>query len=241
MANQSKNPSTILWNKRAAKRYVDEEFFHSISSWELPKSKFCNVLSLPASQWYWEREFTATFPNAPVKFTGVERNAKVLKAMKKSAESLSTLNKKHKFVPVDKPTDVQEFLNNTEESFDIIYLDWMGTWSHDKYKQIKTIINRDLLKKHGFLRLTMSLNRGHPKVWRTLCSQYDESLIGVRDMRGGGSELPAWKVYGVPGLIMKEAFENGVRLKLVSNMVYISRETPTSRGTSELSVSFRRY
>ena len=244
MSNQSKNPSLALWNKRAAKRFVDEQIFRCMASWKLPKKNLCNVLSLPAGSWFWERDFTAAFPNAKINFVGVERNSTVLKTMRRNADSLNKLNRRHKFIPVDHPVDLADFLKDTDEVFDMIYLDWMGTWATDKFNQIKTILDREILRKGGLLRLTMALNRGKPSVWKTLCSEYDPTLIGVQDMRAGGndfSDLPQWKVYGVPGLIIREAAERGVKLKLVSNIAYVSRETPTARGTSELSVVLRRY
>ena len=241
MANESKNPSQVLWNKRAAKRYVDELVFRCISSWKLPRKTSCQILCLPASLWFWEREFTTAFPDVPVAFTGIERNATVLRNMKKNAVGLNVLSKSQKFLPVSKPVELHEFLKTTDQIFDIMYLDWMGTWSTEKFNQIRTVMSRELIRKGGLLRLTMSLTRGKPKLWKPLCSEFDADLIGFQDVRCGGGELPDWKVYGIPELIVREAATYGIKLKIVSNIAYISRDTPTSRGTSEISVMFRRY
>lgn len=229
----------MQWTNRISKRFIDAEAFHCLFDCGLPKKR-CKVLSLPAKDWFWERDFVATFPSANFEFVGLERDARIFRGMQKNAAIFNELNRRHVFRPVDEPTDVKDFVKQTSDSFDVIYLDWMGTWSTDKLTQICRIFENDLLRKNGVLRLTFALNRGKPGKWKPICDDYDPRLIGFRDLRGGGGPLPEWKIYGVPGLIMQLAHERGNRLRIIHNVAYLSRATPTSRGSSELSVMFLR-
>jgi hypothetical protein len=240
MATINKDPNLTMWNKRAAKRFVDEQVFRCITQWQMTR-KICNVLSLPAKEWLWERDFAVSFPNMRANFYGIERNTEVLETMRKTSQNLNKLHTHHKFLPVDQPIDALQFLQTTNDVYDFIYLDWMGTWSTEKFKQIQAVLDRDVLRKGGFLRLTMALGRGKAARWASRLPDYDQEICGVQDMRAGGGILPEWKVYGIPGLIMQEAKLRGVKLKMVSNIAYISRNIPTERGTSEMSVMFRRY
>ncbi len=236
--SQTADPSKMSWDKRAAKRFVDEIVFRAMEKDFVGKRKVHHILTLPAADWTWEREFALTFYKTKAVFTGVERDAEVHKGMCKQAKRHNVAHDIHVFNPVLKPIELNQFLLATPQEFDMIYLDWMGTWCEEKFKQLHTLLQRNLVKPGGLMRLTLSLNRGKKDVWAPLCDT-SPIITGVQDLRCGGKELPEWKVFGIPGLIVETAANYGYQARLLSNLVYNSRSGALARATPEISMLFR--
>jgi hypothetical protein len=238
MATINKDVTKARWDSRAAKRFVDELTFRAMAPWAMTGPKLKRILSLPAADWLWERSFTTTFPKNWATFVGVEKSQPVWRKMKATAENQSTVNRNHQFVPCPRATDMAKFLAETPEKYDMIYLDWMGTWSVAKERQLISIFKRRLLNKGGLLRMTMALDRGKKSIWAPYCEE-DSAIMGFQDLRGVNTPLPEWKVYGIPRMIMNTAEDLGVKLKLISAIAYTSREHPLKKGTPESSFIFR--
>lgn len=238
MSDTSKDVTKARWDSRAAKRFVDELTFRAMAPWALTGPKLKRILSLPAADWLWERSFTTTFPKNWATFVGVEKSAPVWSKMKATAKNLSKISQNHQFVSCPKATDVADFLIKTPEKYDMIYLDWMGTWSAAKELQLISVFERRLLNKGGLLRITMALDRGKKSIWAPYCEE-DGAIMGFQDLRGVKSPLPEWKAYGIPRMIINTADDLGVKLKLISAIAYMSREHPLKKGTPETSFLFR--
>lgn len=235
MANQTVDPAALNWFNRAAKRHADELSFRAMAHWIVNK-KSASVLSLPASDWIWERQYVDNFPDAKVQFLGLEQNEEVWDRMGWAATKLNQLNDRHEFITTDAPCSFMDFARHTDRKFDVIYLDWMGTWSKDKLKQINIMFDKDMLKNDSIFRLTLGLNRGHPKSWEDLGDV--EGDFHIVDIRGGGGELPSWKTHGVPALVEAVGHDFGRPTKLIAAHVYSSFHTRKA-AVPEIVFTFR--
>ncbi len=244
MATKNANPADLNWFKRAAKRHADELCFRAMGPWvsSAPNGMISRILTLPAGNWLWEKMFTDVFPHRKLVFTGIEQNDKVFAEMKKMGGRLSALSADHTFEAFQKPISFAEYMKFWKTfdggKFDMIYLDWMGTWGKDKYAQIEQIFEQDMLTKDSLLRFTIGLNRGHPKAWADLNDVADDSFHIV-DIRGGGGPLPKWKMHGIPALIETVGADYGRKVKMVTAHVYSSYHDGNRAAVPEVSFLFR--
>lgn len=231
------------WFKRAAKRHADELCFRAMGPWvsSAPNGLIFRILSLPAGNWLWEKMFTEVFPHRRLLFTGIEQNNKVHGEMKKVGGRLNALSLGHVYQPFPKPISFADYVKHWEKrdgvTFDMIYLDWMGTWGKDKLAQIEQIFEQDMLTKDALLRFTIGLNRGHPKAWADLHDVEDS--FHIVDIRGGGGPLPKWKMHGIPALVETVGADFGRKVKMVTAHVYSSYHDGNRSAVPEVSFLFR--
>lgn len=237
---QTAKPSEMVWENRTAKRYVDDVVFRAMRRTITPGS-LRRVLTNPAASCSWEVAFTRTFAAHPVTFVGVERDPEVHALMCQRMQELNDPRRKHYFRSTEKPIEARDYLRScdTTEPFDMIYMDWMGTWSAEKFDQIQTILDRGVLSSGGLLRFTIALNRGREARWANRMAGYDSPSFPILDLRDTGRALPHWKLYGVPGLVTAMAEEHGRKATVISAAVYHSWASPVEPGTPEASFTLR--
>jgi hypothetical protein len=107
----------------------------------------------------------------------------------------------------------------TDLQFDMIYLDWMGSWGDDKHSQIVRMFEKNMLAKDSMFQFTVSMNRGHPKRWEDL-AELEHASFGIMDLRGGGENIAEWRTQGVPALVELIGRDFGRKMKLISGQVY---------------------
>jgi hypothetical protein len=244
MATKNANPEDLNWFKRAAKRHADELCFRAMGPWvtKAPRKQVRSVLSLPAGNWLWERMLADVFPQHRFLFNGIEQNEKVFDVVQSMGVKLNQLYDNHTFRSFERPISFSDYVKIWSESravsFDMIYLDWMGTWGRDKCDQIDQIFNEDMLAEDSLLRITIGLNRGNPKSWSEL-SEVEYADFHIVDIRGGGSPLPKWKVHGIPALIEAIGSDYGRTVRLVTAHAYSSYHDGNRSAVPEISFLFR--
>ena len=239
MANESANPAKLKWMNRVAKRHADEINFRPMAPWVIGKGRR-KILSLPAETFEWEKAYAAMFPDNSADFYGLEEVAPLHRRMKAYAKTLVS-DKNYRYEAIGKPMKALEFMNLwpalQEKPFNMIYLDWMGTWGRDKDAQIRAMFKNGLLARHSLFRFTIGLARGRDDCWtHAATSPTDFHIV---DIRGGGGKLPEWKMYGVPQRVIDTAEEYGRVAKLVTAQVYSTFTSIKRPGTPEVSFLFK--
>lgn len=229
MATESVTASDLVWGTRFAKRHADEIAFRAMAPWVRSKVRGMDVLSFPAEEWLWERAFSALFPWGKVRFFGIEQDPAVYAKM--ADVEGRQLYPDHRLVPVGNISFAEYVDLQSSESpkYDMIYLDWLGTWCADKYDQIVAMLQSDMLAPDSMFRFTVSMNRGKPEKWSEL-AEVEHSSIAIADIRGGGGDMAEWRTYGIPALVVALGNDFGRRITPVALQIYYNysekRTTP---------------
>jgi hypothetical protein len=163
MQYQSVEPSSLNWAEAYCKRNQDS----FINSTVMPilmgdKKKAISVLSLPAAQWSYELQLANVFRDFSFQFYGVEADEQVYKDGVALADDLtSAFNKfkgKSQFHMYHEGTTDSYLDNNPEVSYDMVYMDYFGTWSQDKKKDMRRLARGRVPGK--CLVITVGLLRG---------------------------------------------------------------------------------
>ena len=194
-------PAELNWEEgRHAKRYSDDLCHREMRNW-VEARKHVRVLSLPASNWIWEKNFSTRYPSKSLEFVGLEADPKVHAAQRAKLRELQT--SRHSFRVMGLPISVGNYIDywNTVDlvPFDMIYLDYMGNWGESKCEDITRILESGMLAKKGYLRVTLTATRGDGARWNNACDP--EPRMEVTDMRPSKVDLPNWILQGVPNLI----------------------------------------
>jgi len=165
-----KNSNDIEWETRQDKRLNDalmnDNLYRSLI---LKKDKPVQILSLPAAKWIWETSLSQAFEDIKFSFLGIEENPPVHKQMKLNAEYNNKIYaKKCRFQTTPSPFSLLHYFKMSKTSFDIIYLDWMGTWSQEKKEQVSLIFKKDLIRPRGFFIFTLMYGRGYSETNKEL-------------------------------------------------------------------------
>lgn len=223
------NTAEIEWGTRFAKRYAEDLGFRSMAAWALSKAQM-NILSFPASEWLWERAFSAVFPGGKKSFYGIEVDPQVYDKMRGIGDRQPAMYPDHELMPLRNCSFLElakSFHADTDVRFDMIYLDWMGAWSKDKQKQIIRLFEKDMLAPDSMLRFTIALNRDKPADWEDLMN-VEHNNIAVVDLRGGGSELADWRTYGIPALVASIGADFGRKVKPIIVHTYYNHTAKMS-------------
>lgn len=227
-SEQTVNAADLAWGNRYAKRYAEEMSFRTMANWAR-RVVNKNILSLPASEWLWERAFSALFPDGKVRFYGIDRDPAVYGRLADVGNK--QLYPDHKLVPFGcrKFSELVTAYVPGNVQFDMIYLDWMGSWGNDKHTQIVRMFEKQMLAPDSMFKFTMALNRGHPKRWEDLV-ELEHSSFSIVDIRGGGGDIAEWRTQGVPALVETIGRDFGRKVKTVGVQVYYhytqKRSTP---------------
>lgn len=236
IANLNKAETSLLdWSGREEKRHADSIVFQQLNAWFAKQTKR-HILSFPAEAWWWERALLNKFPKYHKTLVGLESNWKVWCQMRKFAEE-NHVRQPHVLKPCDSYMTfrqyAQSFVPGESKPFDMIYLDWMGTWGMEKYWDIQALFEQQMFKngtghEYSVLRFTTAMTRGWPGKWQTSPGDCDRAFE-YADIRGGGGPIEDWRVYGVPSTVIGIAKANGYKAKLMSVQVYYTQREGLSR------------
>lgn len=145
-------------NEGPDKRAASESLLSLLKFDQQPKT----ILSLPAGHWLTEQEMIRRFPTTPFTFLGVEYNPSTHAAATRKAAQLSrSTSAQFTMLPC---ADLLDVLQSTDQHFDLVYADWVGTLALNKMEQLRTVCERRLIKDNGYLAWTCSLERGRSTV-----------------------------------------------------------------------------
>ena len=220
---QTVDPADIRWEANTSKREADYMAYRAMA-FDLmqprQKSKRLRVLSFPAETWQWEQGLVDVFPSLQLEFVGLERDLKVFKRTRKVAGALSK-----RFSMPDHPCSFQDYAlaQRSRRGFDLVYLDWMGTWSKEKKSDLAAMFSRNLLAVGGVLLMTVSIRRGRPESMDELADLSYDLPLAFYDARGEDKYTSNLKVRGIPHWVQNYAEENhDVRMRPIMASVYYS-------------------
>jgi hypothetical protein len=222
--NESIDPSKVAWGLNTAKRAADHMLYRSMA-FDLMRQyrrtkKRLSILSFPAETWVWEQALASDFPSVPMEFTGLERNPKIHGRTVRFMEVLS----RH-FSMTNGPLEFCDFaeLSTRRRPYDVIYLDWMGTWSMEKKEDIAAMFRNKMLAVGGMLLMTVSLRRGRPETMGELTDLSYDLPLAFYDARGEDKYTSNLKVRGIPHWVQNYAKENfGIEMRPLMASVYYS-------------------
>jgi len=205
------------------KRCNDEELHKLIiSTFQRKRKKELDIFCFPGDTWEFEKMLLSKTDqtNLVMKFEGIEQNKEVFNNAFNAALQLKQDTKNHSYNIVE--DNAFDYLKTTDKKFDIIYLDWLGTWETEKKHELTCIFLRQLFKSHtpGLLILTLCLNQGaHPEttVMQDLTYHIDKQYIDFQFEKcynGKITENFKRKTYGVANTVAGIGKEHGYKVKV---------------------------
>jgi hypothetical protein len=228
-ASQTADPSAIEWANVTAKRVVEDVTHRGMAIDVMDMGSRVRVLSFPAAGWIWEQNLMDRFRKIKFDITGIERDPVVHKRSVRTSKSIET----GRCSMHPKPCDLRTYLGSAawKDTFDIIYLDWMGTWSSEKKQDLRQLFSQPTrLNKGGLLIMTMSLNRGYTNTIGQLSEFADNPIaLTTYDERGRDVHTSGIRVRGIPQWIMDEASQHGITMSSIMANVYYSQPLKRTR------------
>ncbi len=237
--------SSYNWHGKQAKRLNDMQVREWLLSIMKSRSQF-KAITFPAADAVMESSMARDFSDVKFKFHAVEQNPRVFSKLRKQ---IQVLNRKHKNLSLSAPYGCcafKGFVNRMEAPYNedgryhFVYLDYMGTWSADKRSEIDLLFSKHVIRRRGFLALTIMLARGRPETLDELQDYMTSNFIVVEDMRvtGAVTQTLRLKTQGLPRLIEEMARNHG--LSLVTRRVAIYPGGYSfERATPEVSLLFQ--
>lgn len=148
----------LNWNKNKDPKRENDSRLYSLIEEFLPAKKYINILTLPASGWCFESGLASKIQR-PLRFTGIEKDDIVFSKASSTRKRLEAKFPDNVFML--HKVDSHEFLQTTSRQFDIVYLDWMGTWSQGKQQELETIFSRKVITHTALLVFTIWEGRGN--------------------------------------------------------------------------------
>ena len=232
------DPTMINWSLSSQKRGNDALLFRQFDS--LAELDHVSMLTLPGAYWLFELGLVGQYPCTGFCCEGIERDEAVHEAMKVSADEVRSVNAV--FVPCSQPCSARQYLRSAEKvgkRYDVIYLDYMGTWSNVKAEDMEIIFKNGMAKR--FLALTMALHRGSQTVLDVLVDFVSEDhmdKVRMDNVRCPISEGSLIKIMGVPNMVKHIASQQGVSIELSYARVYDSVSYSTTQVRPEMVMLF---
>jgi len=234
------DPALIDWRANTSKRAADLMLFRNLA-FDLHKlhnqnsGKTLRILSLPAASWSWEQCLKETFSPIRFSFLGLEKNRKVWQ----KGSRLKGIGPMRMF---RLPVSFHEYASQhfrKGRPFDVVYLDWMGTWSKEKKKDIEVLLKHGLLAAGGVLILTVSLRRGYPETNDELSDLSYDLPLSFYDSWGRDKYVNHVKVRGIPHWVENYALEeHEIRLRPLAASVYYSQTGLSDQVQPQLQLVF---
>ena len=243
--NQSVDPHDIPWKDNDSKRLSDQAAYSNMASdlfrqAEKRGKKPLRVLSFPGAKWLWEQALEESFRKLKFRFTGLERDERVWRKASKMADVLpSRFNLRPR---AESFVDYSKSISTKRTRFDLIYLDWMGTWSAEKKSDIDALLSRGcMLEVGGILMLTVSLRRGQPATIEDLEDESNDLSMAFYYAPGRDKSERNLKARGIPGWVQHLAEEDySMRLRPIMGNVFYSCEGGGSQCEPQLQLMFLR-
>ena len=196
-----------------------------------------SMLTLPAADWAYERYLLSTHPDLHWAFVGLERDAEIAANMETTGARV--LNEDGTpAVCHARHASTTDFLEYDNTRFDIVYFDYMGTWSQAKERDIKLLCQTP----PGIYACTIALNRGSSLTNSMLeeCSVTGRRhLEWVQDTTGRYNQSPHYKITGTPERIIALFNDQGVSAHMVGGFVYDSPSNSAIAHIAEMTMVFR--
>ena len=222
--DQSIAPNDISWVGNTAKRVADQTMYRAmafdIQRMRKPRSrKDIRVLSFPGPTWMWEQGLADAFPTSHFAFLGVEQDKQVWR-------KLASRPMPGNYKMIKEAATFKSYAQAHQQDsshFDVIYLDWMGTWSRDKKADLGSMFAGGMLAVGGVLVLTLSLRRGRPETMDELHDMAYDLPLAFYDARGEDKYVSNIKVRGIPHWVVATAEdEYHIKLRPLMASVYYS-------------------
>lgn len=238
--DQSIDPAAMKWAGNMCKRSQDEKLIRLMAS-VIEPLPVVRMMTLPAASWAFEDRLLSVFDDRRFLFTGVEQDPGAHHEMVCAAEPRKS-NPLAEYTTVHGNTSVA--LTMSKEPYDIIYFDYMGTWSQAKIADIHMIAENRLAT--GMLVLTIMLRRGRPQ---TNDDVREFALNARKDWFGFMSvatrsplpphQISHQKILGVPEHVEHIFHQAGASCRCCGGVVYDnwSHKAPNTY-TTEMSVAF---
>ena len=147
------------------------------------KRQSSNVLTLPAHSWFMEKNILRK--KSGYKFTAVERDKETYLKMIKNM--IGDDNLSNSVIATANKSVSEVIVNDGEDTYSSMILDYCG-FIDSFYEEINDIMKRNLVKKGGYITITLSENDrviGHPRHMNNPTNQYikncyanDEEVTG---------------------------------------------------------------
>ena len=146
------------------------------------KRQSSNVLTLPADTWLMEKNIIKKKPG--YKFTAVERDKETFQRMVKNL----TTNQKllDSVIGIENKTVGEVIVNDGEDTYSSAILDYCG-FIDTFYDEINDVMKRNLVKKGGYITITLSENDrliNHPRHVNNYTNQYIRNCYGNEEVTG---------------------------------------------------------
>lgn len=164
MSDNSVDPNNINWKIHDNKRVNDLELYRVIGE-NIYKSKNISMLTLPADKWIFEYNLISSHENIVFDITGLERNKNVFIKSRRKMYALRKELPNNKFKLLNK--SVLDYISDKHQ-YNIVYTDWMGTWSKEKEAEVYKMFDNNIFKKNSLLVFTIMLSRGQPQTLNEL-------------------------------------------------------------------------
>ena len=241
MSTGSVDPRTLNWASRNSKRRTDEWIAHLFEPFleGVGSGEKVTMLSLPANAWGFERYMLDQYDDFKWSFTGIEANEGVYRKMKSKSRTMVSEEGTPVVESVHNCTTRTYLRENSSEVYDIIYFDYMGTWSQSKEEDVVKIAGNHMCKVFA---CTIALARGRPEtlnIIKSLSSFGGHHLGFIEDHTGRHMDNPHYKITGVPERIVQLTEEVGNPFKLVGGFVYDSLPPDMEQTASEMTMVFQ--
>jgi len=205
------------------------EIIHTLARPNGRRKRTFDVLSLPGRKWIFERAMADIMNTAKFTFYGLDFDEKEFVVAKQLAGRLSKIHDNAVFkMATRKKTSVGDYLyTKPSTKFDIVYLDWMGTWSQKKKEAITFMFDCGILKPDSHLAMTFGYPRGQVESMGELRS-LAESTITVHFKSASSTIDPeSPKTKGLTLLLSNMAVKYGYRIDPVSLNTYAGHSGST--------------
>ncbi len=173
-------------------------------------------LTFPAANWDWECQLAERFPDQRFDILGMEQHPDVYEKLVASREDCERRHPNLKLMVTESPMSCLEVLSDSDPGtgYDLVYLDYCGTWSGSKKEELTQLFTRNFLKPHSQLHITFQISRGGELAeLRRLAPM--NSCVGIRDFRGMVSlngPRNTVRLQGIPMAIIEHAHRYGITL-----------------------------
>lgn len=212
-------PEHLQWAAASAKRETESLAFLVMGIDIVAMNNPVRVLSYPADSWAWEHGMMCQFKNQNFEVIGIEHDPAV------HAQAVLHAPRIGICTMFTSPMSFDQYLLTNPDPFDIINLDWKGSWCEEKKRDLKAMFSgTSLLRRGGLLLLSLPLTPDSPK---TTSELYDWANNSIGFSVYGGprrdENTSALKTRGIPDWIIGAAEDCGVELRaLVTGVSYSS-------------------
>lgn len=227
------NPALVDWLSNENKRANDAEVNGYLVLSFLEK-KAVRCLTFPGAHWIYEKNLALSMPSVEFSFQGLEVKQDVFENSWKQVEGHELMNAE--LCLTKNRRSMNQFLGHrdtpwNEDPFDLVYPDWMGTWSQDKKEQVRRMFKRRIFAPTSFLAITLMLARGTNLTLRELEEYVTDASLRVTESISldarttsalSTSRVGRLKAVGVSGYIAQQAEQNGYRADPVHLRIYDS-------------------